>query len=107
MKRPTIAKLIAAMYGCWGRQVDEHILAGYTIALRDCSDYQVQRAVDHLMRHETGTSHPPTAADVCQRAGRYQATPEREAAYLAAKQAAYTTARQQLLESRPVIGVQA
>ena len=90
----TIANMIAGLYGSWGRQIDDHILAGYQIALRECSDYQVGRAVDYLIRRQQG-EFPPSAATVCERAKVYAVTAEAERAAMQRVQRHYDTVRQQ------------
>jgi len=93
-KRPSIVNLTSVLFGAWGRQVDDHVLAAYEIALRECSDYQVGRAVDYLIRRQQG-EFPPSAATVCERAKVYAVTAEAERAAMQRVQRHYDTVRQQ------------
>lgn len=91
---------VAMIYGSWGRQVDSHILAGYIAALRDCSDYQVCRAADFLIRNADDLSHPPTAPQVRHRALKYERTAEADLSLLDSKRAAHEAAIQRAIENR-------
>lgn len=89
------------IYGSWGRQVDTHIGLAYIAALRDCTDYQVMRAADFLIRNAAGQPHPPTAPDLRERARKYAKTADDDRALLERKRTSYEAAIQRAIESRP------
>lgn len=57
--KTAIAVHVSLLYGSKGRQVDDHILAGYHAALHDLTDYQVEQACRREARY--GGEFPATA----------------------------------------------
>lgn len=69
---------ISLLYGSKGRQVDDHILAGYHAALFDLTDYQVEQACRREMRH--GGAFPATADELLHIGKGYRESAEAEQA---------------------------
>ena len=59
------------LYGAHGRQLDDHVIEAYHIALDEATDYQVGRAVRFFLKHHVG-DHPPPAPAVLSRALKYE-----------------------------------
>lgn len=73
-----MAAAVDLIFGAFGRQVDDHILEAYHLALQDATDYQLQIAT----RVEVATrgEHPITAGrlrDFALNQPRYEGEPER------------------------------
>lgn len=72
-----MARSVCLLYGALGRQVDEHVVESWEIVLQRRTNYQVESATQLLLqtwRH----AHPPTAFDLCDRAGDYAISEEAE-----------------------------
>lgn len=75
------------LYGAHGRQLDDHVIEAYHIALDEATDYQVGRAVRFFLKHHAG-DHPPTAPAVLTRALKYERSDHAEQARIEANRVA-------------------
>lgn len=67
------------LFAAHGRTVLDETLFAYLVAVRERTDYQVERAADFLVRNHTG-DFPPTGAQLNERASRYELSKAREIA---------------------------